>query len=194
MKVKVKVLILASLSVIILAIVTSLIFYSSYFGYIKQNEEETIKKQFEVIEYIIGSEEDNLGNSLVDWSKWDDTYKFINDLNKEYISSNLTEDTFINLNLKAMYFLNDKGNIIYKKSYEIDEDTSERILKLAVLENASTDVLDMAKTGLIMEDNKLYIISKSPTALSNDKSKSNGSLIFIKEVDVNLLSYIEQVS
>lgn len=43
MKVKVKVLILASLSVIILALVTSLIFYSSYFGYIKQNEEETIK-------------------------------------------------------------------------------------------------------------------------------------------------------
>ena len=69
MKVKVKVLILAILSVIILAIVTSLIFYSSYFGYIKQNEEETIKKQFEVIEYIIGSEEDNLDNILVDWAQ-----------------------------------------------------------------------------------------------------------------------------
>ncbi|HEY5524032.1 MAG TPA: HD domain-containing phosphohydrolase, partial [Clostridium sp.] len=89
---------------------------------------------------------------------------------------------------------NDKGNIIYKKSYEIDEDISERVLKKSLLDNISINPLDRPKTGLIMEDNKLYMISKSSTTLSNDKSRSNGSLIFIKEVDAKLLSYIEQVS
>ena len=113
---------------------------------------------------------------------------------KNILVPTINEDTFINLNLKAMYFLNDKGNVIYKKSYEIDEDTSERVLKKSLLENTSINPLDSSKTGLIMEDNKLYMISKSPTTLSNDKSKSNGSLIFIKEVDAKLLSYIEQVS
>lgn len=194
MKVKFKVLIMAILSVIILATVTSLIFYSSYFGYIKQHEEEGIKKNFKVIEYILESDEDNLYKILVDWAQWDNTYKFIGDLNEQYISSNLNDDAFINLNLKAMYFLNDKGDIIYKKSYKIDEDTSERILKRSLLENISINSVDKSKTGLIMEDNKLYMISKSPTTLSNDKSKSNGSLIFIKEVDTEVVSYIEQVS
>ncbi|PRR80744.1 HD domain-containing phosphohydrolase [Clostridium vincentii] len=194
MKIKIKVFILTTLSVIILAIVTSVIFYFSYFGYIKQREEESIKKQFEVIEYILGSESDNLYNILVDWAKWDDTYEFINDLNEKYIKANLSDDTFINLNLKAMYFLNDNGSIIYKKSYEIDEDTSERILEKSILNNASINPLDMARTGLVMEDNKLYIISKTSTTSSNDKSQINGSLIFIKEVDTKLLSYIDQVS
>ena len=101
---------------------------------------------------------------------------------------------FKNLNLKSIYFLNDKGDVIHKKSYEIDEDTSERIIKKALIENKGLSISDDFNTGLIMDEDKLYMISRSAITLSNDRSKRNGSLIFVKEVDAKLLSYMEQVS
>ena len=91
MKLKFKVFIVTILSMVILAVITTSILYSSYFGYVKQREEENVNKKFEVIEYILGSEEDDLYSILVDWAQWDDTYEFMDDLNEDYISSNLNE-------------------------------------------------------------------------------------------------------
>src|SRR5579871_2677858 len=32
-----------------------------------------------------------LGNSIADWSNWDDSYQFVQDKNSDFISSNLTD-------------------------------------------------------------------------------------------------------
>ena len=70
---------------------TIIIFYFSYFGYIDKDKEQHIIRNFEVIDYMLKKEEDNLQSLLVDWGQWDDTYKFINKPNQEYIDSNLSE-------------------------------------------------------------------------------------------------------
>ena len=89
MNIKYKTLLIGSFSVISVIVVTIHIFYFSYFGYINKDKEQRIVRNFEVIDYMLEKEEDNLQSLLVDWGQWDDTYEFINKPNQAYIDSNL---------------------------------------------------------------------------------------------------------
>ena len=65
----------------------------------------------------------NLSTNAYDWSAWDDTYAFIEDVNEEYLQSNLTNDTVDNdgLRLNLMLFANVSREIVYIKKYNLGE-------------------------------------------------------------------------
>ncbi|UCF92949.1 MAG: hypothetical protein JSW39_01990 [Desulfobacterales bacterium] len=48
-----------------------------------------------------------------DWATWDDTYRFVQDRNNEYIVSNLGLQTFLDNDLNLIYFCNTKGEVIW---------------------------------------------------------------------------------
>ncbi len=41
-----------------------------------------------------------------DWAPWDASYTFIQDLNEDYIKGNLSAETFVNLGINFMLFVN----------------------------------------------------------------------------------------
>src|SRR4051812_47556673 len=45
---------------------------------------------------------DNLGQSIQDWSSWDDTYQFVSDHNDDYIQTNLQDATVLSLGINLM--------------------------------------------------------------------------------------------
>ena len=49
---------------------------------------------------------------LADWAQWDDTYQFIGDGNTEYIESNLSDETLINLQINLMAFINNNNEVV----------------------------------------------------------------------------------
>ena len=51
----------------------------------------------------------NLGSLCADWAPWDDTYRFIEDHNPDYVQRNLVDSTFANLRLNFMIFFNNDG-------------------------------------------------------------------------------------
>lgn len=67
--------------------------------------------------YVL-SYETSLSDLNKQWAIWDDAYKFSSDLNKDFISQNVTKEEFSNLNIDFMVFVNNEGKIIYSK--EID--------------------------------------------------------------------------
>lgn len=59
-------------------------------------------------------------NSIAgDWAPWDDTYAFVEDANEDYIKSNMTDDTFINLRLNLMVFVDLSGRVVYSKAFDL---------------------------------------------------------------------------
>ena len=52
------------------------------------------KKDIERCINTIHNQINSLGDLSADWSVWDDTYKFVQDNNPDYIESNLNETTF----------------------------------------------------------------------------------------------------
>ena len=47
------------------------------------------------VEAITG-EQNHLGKQVTDWAVWDDTYEFADDLNSEYLESNLQPEALVN--------------------------------------------------------------------------------------------------
>jgi len=194
MSIKYKTLIIGILSALAIIGTTILIFYFSYFGYINKEQEQRTKRNFEVIEYVLKNEEDNMQSVLIDWGKWDDTYKFISDQNPIYIDSNLHEETLKNLNLVNIIYLDNNRKMIYSKENAIQKENSQSFVDKISLNNKNFDKTNVGKMGFLFLKDKFYIAGVFPVTSSDGSSNSNGFLIMIREVDVKLLDYVEKIT
>jgi diguanylate cyclase (GGDEF)-like protein len=192
-KVKHKVFVIGILSIMVLILITFMIFDIAYFGYVNKKEELDVKKNFKVIDYIIKNKEKDINATLLDWSKWDDTYQFVADSNKEYIYSNLQYDTLKTLNLKSMIFLNNDGKTIYEKNYEIKKDIMSTLKSEMWPQIKAANKMSTISSGLVYAKNKVFIVSIAPITKSVGNAK-NGSLIMVRSIEKDLLDYIKQVS
>jgi sensor domain CHASE-containing protein len=85
-------------------------------GFAKVEEENTGKNVERILDAFIENS-NNLGVKVADWAKWDDTYEFIMDKNKEYIESNLNDGSIGDLKLNYMFFINAAGSIVFCRGY-----------------------------------------------------------------------------
>jgi PAS domain S-box-containing protein len=89
-----------------------------------------------------------------DWSQWDDTYQFVENNNTAYINSNLMDQSFINLGVNMMLFINPSRQLVFGKAFD--------------LENQTDINLQDSDVSQVLNNNFLY---------TNDPSQSEGGLI-----------------
>ena len=193
MNIKYKALLIGGLSIISLIVTTIIIFSFSYFGYIEKEKEQRIVKNFQALDYMLEKEENNLQNLLVDWGQWDDTYDFINQLNQEYIDSNLSEDTIRDLNLQNVIYLNNDREIVYSQEIGMQEDDSKAIVEKLLLNDENFNKTNTKRTGLLFSKGKVYIVGTLPITSSDKQAQSNGTIIMTREINDELLNYIEKI-
>ncbi|MFA6451680.1 MAG: CHASE4 domain-containing protein, partial [bacterium] len=81
-------------------------------------EEQQTQKNAERARDILFSKNRVLRNKIIDWGAWDDTYFFMNDMNRHYIEMNLSEDSFEGLGIDFVVFIDNEGRIVYSKGYD----------------------------------------------------------------------------
>ncbi len=130
----------------------------------------------------------------LDWSQWDDSYYFIQDLNKNYIEANLTSESLEAANVNFMLFFNKAGDVRHKESISLGalEDTS---LPAEVMnhtkEGSKIDIDKLIKeekqqAGLLYTTNGTFLYSVSPITLSDKSLPANGALMmgrYINDAD-----------
>ncbi|MDF2614854.1 MAG: diguanylate cyclase [Clostridia bacterium] len=200
MKIKYKIGITAAVSILFLLFATYLTFNFAYFGYIKTNHGQQITQSFNVINHILNNEYESMKRTALDWAHWDDTYTFINDLNSNYISSNLTYSTLDSLDLKMMLFLDSKGSILYNTYTKLRKETAAAMIQKLLPKNnhpkaliAFADNHDI-KAGLLRVHGQTFIVTACPITTSDELNESNGSLIMFREINEKMLNYIQDVS
>ncbi|AQR97809.1 CHASE4 domain-containing protein [Clostridium saccharoperbutylacetonicum] len=193
MSIKHKTLLIGFLSMLSIIGITISIFNFSYFGYIDKEHERRLKRNFEVIDYLINKEEDNMQRLITDWGQWDDTYKFIDKPNQEFVNSNLQEETIENLNLKSIVFLDNNKKIVYSKESSVSKEFSKNIVEKLLGVNTNFNG-NQGKNGLLSYKEKTYIVAIIPVTSSDKHAKSNGFIIMAREVDKNIINYIEEVA
>ena len=52
------------------------------------------------------------------WAPWDDTYRFMQDGNAEYIASNLNTSTLLNLRVGFVVYVDSAGQVFYSKAVD----------------------------------------------------------------------------
>ena len=118
-----------------------------------------------------------------DWSKWDDTYNFVNDKNQAYIDSNINKTSFTNLEINVMSFVNSKGEIVYTKINdqnqnnrpELTKEFKRTINKISLLQKFQTK--SSHHKGFILIDNKPMLITSTPIYNSDNEGECRGTFI-----------------
>ncbi|TXC89465.1 diguanylate cyclase [Metabacillus litoralis] len=157
-------------------------------------EREQVTKQINQTRNLIKNEIENLNQLNLDYAAWVDTSKFIQEKNSEYIESNFTEETFEQNRIDQVIFLNQKGQFVY--SSRLNATTGD--LAENVAEPDWLDLYHLKKplspdekiSGVIQTSEGITLISAHPILNSHYEGPSNGTLIFTRKFDQELISEI----
>jgi len=197
MNLKLKVLFLTLINIGILLGFTYLLFNTAFYGYINMETKSLMARDFETVEKIIANEKDNLNVTLKDWGYWDDTYNFINNGNEEYRQSNLKKESLAYLKISMMMFVNNQGEIIGSVDNGLPEDVSKEVTEKIKQNNFYTGLLtteEDVNTGLVFLDGQVYLVGSAFVNNSNHSAVSNGTIVFVRTFNNDLISYIENLT
>ena len=147
---------------------------------------ETVKKDYSNFEYsrsrsnylIINNEFQGVYNEIkrivTDWAMWDDTYNFVQNLNEDYIISNLNEESVAVLGVDYIYIVDLDGNPVYSTGYNYEyrkqEEPSKELFSQLSKYN---DIAGIYAT----DENKIFVFASTPITDSTGKKTSRGKLI-----------------
>lgn len=150
-------------------------------GYIKLENELLLKSCRSIIAEIEKSRKP-LDILVRDWAAWDATYRFINDANKDYIISNLTDTTFIDSNLNFIVFTNSKGKIVHYKYFDFKKKKAiplPKELKKYFTRGgyfSKHESLTSKKSGIFICNSDIVVATSRPILTSKNMGPIRGSL------------------
>jgi diguanylate cyclase (GGDEF)-like protein len=154
-------------------------------GYLSLENQE-IKANASRFNKSLNREIENLGALTNDWAAWDDTYNFMENQNQEYINSNLVEDTYSELGLNFIIYLDNNGTMIFKKAFDLENGVEIPLqnsiyLYMKNLVSALPITLeDENHQGVFSENGLPVLFAARPILNSLDEGPSHGTLIFGK--------------
>lgn len=198
MSLRIRTLILLTLSILLLA---GLLYGTSVL--LINNRVQAVEKQIadqdiNQASASIQKELDRLSSVAADWGTWDDTYKFIQDLNQAYIDSNLTTSSISVLDINQIIFVDTTGVIKYSKGIDLvsklDDplpvDARNAIQGNADIWNFSRGVL--SHSGLLnLQGGKLFFASQ-PIIKSNGTGPIMGALVVYRFLEATELAKLTE--
>jgi PAS domain S-box-containing protein len=132
-----------------------------------------------------------------DWGNWDDTYAFVHGKNETYIQDNITESTFINLDLSFMIYTDLSGTQYYKKYYSFEAGAFSSFPE-GFLDGFS-DVLRYSQQGddtfgIFEMGDGFYFVAATDITDSDMIEKSAGKLLIGRKIDSGILNAMEKIS
>ncbi|SPD72919.1 putative Histidine kinase [uncultured Desulfobacterium sp.] len=136
-----------------------------------------------------------------DWSAWDDTYRFVEERNKEYISSNLGISTMKNNRLNLFYVCDNTGRVVWGRTYDIETEKRIHLEYFPATSISTTDPLlqhnnniDSSISGVLMTELGPMLIASEPIITSEWKGPIRGTLIMGRFLSVDLIkTLVEQI-
>lgn len=171
--------------------------YISYDKY-KQFDRAEVIHRLEVNLKVLNREVHHLDNLTHDWAAWDDTYAFVDDLNTDYIDSNLTLTSFTENEINSIHYIDTGGKILWGKSIDLK---SEEPIALELFAEGSLPVDHPllhhqgpkdSHPGFTLTSKGPLLISSRPIVTSESEGPIKGSLIMAKLLDSKLLEQIKK--
>jgi len=134
-----------------------------------------------------------------DWAAWDDTYAFVQQPidNEYYVKSNLTDSTYINNKLNFIFIIDNTGQIIYGRGFDLNTGMETEIspkLREHILSRILTyhgDIEDSV-AGIIMLPQGPLLVSSQPILTSNNEGPIRGTFIMARYFDSALVNGLSE--
>jgi signal transduction histidine kinase len=135
-----------------------------------------------------------------DWSNWDDTYEFINDVNQHYIRSNLGDDAFPLLRVNLILFINSNGRMVFGKAFDLHNNRGMPVPQ-SLLEHITPYGLLVRKTderavvtGLVLLPEGLMMVTARPILTSENKGPIRGTLVMGRYLDSEKIEKLGKIT
>jgi len=121
--------------------------------------------------------------TTIDYAAWNDTYEFVQDGNVNYITENMIDETFANLRLNIMLFLNSSDQVIFGKAFDL-QNMTETPFPQSLLQHLANNHLLLhhgnatnAVAGIILLPEGPVLVASSPILTSLYQGPVMGTLI-----------------
>lgn len=161
-------------------------------------EQQDTLENVERVQNTIDTEQSYLDYIVQDWACWDDTCRFIEDTNEQYININLQNQTLAGINVNVMIFVNNSGEIVYVKSVDTltseERPVPEELLTMIEEGSLLTKGEDDSISGFVLLDEDPMFIACHPILTTKYEGPSKGTLIFGRYFDDALLDSFKEVT
>jgi hypothetical protein len=181
---KTKFVVISTILTVLMIVILVIFTISVYLNGIKSLEIETVETNIDrgrsAYNYLL----DSYNRKLNDWAEWDDTYRFMDDFNKDYVSSNLNDSTLKNLNADEMLFYNTDFELKYSAAtdriFEIEKDFPEDVSEFFVDNKEIADELKLKGeiTGIIKTEDGELLYGAQRIVKSDGSGEPKGYLMF----------------
>lgn len=164
---------------------------------LKQNEEseqKEMQRSAKLVRYAVQAEIDGLDLLAADWANWDDTYKYMEDRNPEFLKTNIEWEALAeNSHINVVYLRDNNGQFVWggqsSDPMPASGDISVPKLNLELVE-AFKQLTGTSYHGVIVNEKEgLLIVSAKPILPSNGEGLPIGTLIMGRFLDDNIVKH-----
>jgi len=161
-------------------------------------EEDLARRNIERVVNAMNDNMDTFARTNSDYAYWDDSYQFVQDRNQDYIDTNLNIPTQVRLNLNAMFYVNNAGEIVFQGAYDTNGAMSLPI-PTGIEEHLGSES-PLRNLDYLTEDVKgLLVLPRGPVmAVSHNiltgfaEGPKMGNLIWLRYIDDRFIELMEE--
>ncbi|VVB54055.1 Methanogenesis regulatory histidine kinase FilI [uncultured archaeon] len=162
-------------------------------------EEQNTRQNVERATNAFQDEIETLKTLSIDWAAWDDTYRFVEDSNEDYIQSNLQDKAIVALKLNLMLYVNSSDQVMYGKYYNYKEGYRtdapagmQEYLTESTLLNHTEPTSYIA--GIIILPEGPMLVASRPIVTSYETGPIRGTLIMGRYLDADEVGQLEEIT
>ena len=161
-------------------------------------EQKNMQKNMDRVIYALISELAHLSTINGDYAGWDESYRFIQDGDKEFIERNIPDSIFPQLYLNILFYVTNNGKIVYSRVYDLDEE-KPTVVPTSLLKHITpgskllqhTDTKSII-SGILQLPEGLLLISSRPVLTNEYKGPIYGSLIIGRYLNSDEIAKLAQ--
>jgi sensor domain CHASE-containing protein/signal transduction histidine kinase len=170
---------------VILYVVSQYVLLSGFKKVEREDTEQNVNRLLDAFAEALN----NLCVKSADWAQWDDTYRFIQDHNQEYIQSNLPDNIFSDLKIDLILFFDDEKRLIFSRGFDEEKGVSVSLTQKEI-DSIRADTLIMNHQSIesivagveVFPKGPMRIVSR-PILRSSGQGPIRGTLLFASYID-----------
>ena len=139
-----------------------------------------------------------LERTAIDWSAWDDTYRFVVDRNQQYINANIPDKSMAGIDVNLMMFLDQQNRPVHKKwiSLQTQQESSppnslpEITAVITRLMQSQTN--NEGVRGVLLLPEGPLLVAARPILTSNFTGPARGTFIVGRLLDDSLIAFFKR--
>lgn len=163
-------------------------------------ENEYMRQNLKRAENALEMEMNRLVTTVSDYAIWNDTYRFVQEYNQEYLESNFAISTYTTNRLNMVIILDGNGKIIYEEWYDYakQQDLAVSAEMRSLLAKGSLVLSDtyrgVTRWGLVRLPQGDLLIAISPIHTTDNLGPSLGTLVMGRYLNEDIVKGLQQTT